>query len=76
MSTAQETTNKAAVRRFDDVVSTGDVEIISKTIDELEGEYRGHPPTGKSVTYDEVLVFRFAGGESKRSGRSSTSSRR
>jgi steroid delta-isomerase-like uncharacterized protein len=121
MSTAQETSNKATVRRFDDVVSTGDAEVISKTIDELvepdvlihtplpiqatgaqalkqvwamllrglpdlhvavedviaegdkvvcrntvtgthRGEYRGLPPTGKSVTYDEIFVFRFAGG--------------
>jgi hypothetical protein len=35
MSTAQEASNKATVRRFDDVVSTGDAEVISKTIDEL-----------------------------------------
>ena len=35
MSTARETSNKATVRRFDDVVSTGDAEVISKTIDEL-----------------------------------------
>jgi steroid delta-isomerase-like uncharacterized protein len=121
MSTAQETSNKATVRRFDDVVSTGDAGVISKTIDELvepdvlihmpfpiqatgaqalkqvwamllrglpdlhvavedviaegdkvvsrntvtgthQGEYRGLPPTGKSVTYNEVFIFRFAGG--------------
>jgi hypothetical protein len=35
MATAQEASNKATVRRFDDVVSTGDAEVISKTIDEL-----------------------------------------
>ena len=121
MSTAQETSNKATVRRFDDVVSTGDAEVISKTIDELvepdvlihmplpiqatgaqalkqvwamllrglpdlhvavedviaegdkvvcrntvtgthRGEYMGVPPTGKSVTYNEIFIFRFAGG--------------
>ncbi len=121
MSTAQEATNKATVRRFDDVVSTGDAEVISKTIDELvapdvlihmplpiqatgaqalkqvwamllrglpdlhvaiedliaegdkvvsrntvtgthRGEYRGVPPTGKSITYNEIFIFRFAGG--------------
>jgi steroid delta-isomerase-like uncharacterized protein len=121
MSTAQETSNKATVRRFDDVVSTGDAEVISKTIDELvepdvlihmplpiqatgaqalkqvwamllrglpdlhvavedviaegdkvvsrntvtgthQGEYRGLPPTGKSVTYNEIFIVRFAGG--------------
>jgi steroid delta-isomerase-like uncharacterized protein len=121
MSTAEETSNKATVRRFDDVVSTGDAEVIAKTIDELvepdvlihmplpiqatgaqalkhvwamllrglpdlhvaiedviaegdkvvsrntvtgthQGEYRGLPPTGKSVTYNEIFIFRFAGG--------------
>jgi hypothetical protein len=135
MSTAQETSNKATVRRFDDVVSTGDAEVISKTIDELvepdvlihmplpiqatgaqalkqvwamllrglpdlhvavedviaegdkvvsrntvtgthQGEYRGLPPTGKSVTYNEILIFALPAGESRRSGGSSTSSRR
>ena len=121
MSTAQETSNKATVKRFDDVVSTGDAEVISKTIDELvepdvlihmplpiqatgaqalkqvwamllrglpdlhvavedviaegdkvvsrntvtgthQGEYMGLPPTGKSITYNEIFIFRFAGG--------------
>ena len=121
MSTAQEATNKATVRRFDDVVSTGDAEVISKTINEVvapdvlihmplpiqatgaqalkqvwamllrglpdlhvaiedliaegdkvvsrntvtgthRGEYRGVPPTGKSITYNEIFIFRFAGG--------------
>jgi steroid delta-isomerase-like uncharacterized protein len=121
MSTAEETTNKATVRRFNDVVSTGDAEVISKTIDELvkpdvlihvpvpsqatgaqalkhvwamllrglpdidvtiedliaegdkvvsrntvtgthQGEYRGLPPTGESITYNEIFIFRFANG--------------
>jgi steroid delta-isomerase-like uncharacterized protein len=121
MSTAEEASNKATVRRFDDVVSTGDAEFISKTIDELvepdvlihvpvpsqatgaqalkqvwamllrglpdidvtiedviaegdkvvsrntvtgthQGEYRGLPPTGKSITYNEIFIFRFANG--------------
>ena len=26
------------------------------------GEYMGIPPTGKSVTYNEIFIFRFAGG--------------
>jgi steroid delta-isomerase-like uncharacterized protein len=26
------------------------------------GEYMGLPPTGKSVVYDEIFVFRFEGG--------------
>jgi predicted ester cyclase len=121
MSTAQETSNKATFRRFLDATNTGDVELISKTIDELvepnalirtplpieatgaqlakevfgrllraypdlhitvedlieegdklvsrntvtgthQGEYMGLPPTGKSVTYNEIFIARFAGG--------------
>jgi predicted ester cyclase len=121
MSTAQETSNKATFRRFHDATNTRDVELISKTIDELvernavihtplpiqatgaqllkevfgrllraypdlhiavedlieegdkivsrntvtgthQGEYMGLPPTGRSVTYNEILIVRFAGG--------------
>jgi predicted ester cyclase len=35
MSTAQETSNKATVRRFCDASNTGDAELMSKMIDEL-----------------------------------------
>jgi predicted ester cyclase len=35
MSTAEETRNKATFKRFDDAVNSGDVELISQTIDEL-----------------------------------------
>jgi len=35
MATAQETSNKATFIRFQDAVSTGDAEVIPKTIDEL-----------------------------------------
>jgi hypothetical protein len=35
MATAQEASNKAMFSRFQDAVSTGDAEVISKTIDEL-----------------------------------------
>ena len=35
MSTDQETSNKATVRRFCDAINTGDAELISKTIDEV-----------------------------------------
>jgi hypothetical protein len=38
MSTAHTTTNKATLRRFQPAMNTGDVETISKTIDETEGE--------------------------------------
>jgi steroid delta-isomerase-like uncharacterized protein len=26
------------------------------------GEYMGRPPTGKTVTYEEIIILRFAGG--------------
>ena len=121
MSTAQATSNEATLRRFQDAINTGDLEYISKTIDEVvepdvlirtplpvaatgaqalkegfgrlhrafpdlhitiedviaegdkvvarntvtgthQGEYMGLSPTGKSVTYNEIFIFRFAGG--------------
>ena len=121
MSVAQETSNRAAIRRFCDAANTGDVKFISKTIDELvapdavvrtpllteatgaqklkevfarlhqafpdlhstiedlieegdkvvfrntvtgtnHGEHMGIPPTGKTVTYNEIFIARFANG--------------
>jgi steroid delta-isomerase-like uncharacterized protein len=121
MSTAQATTNEATLTRFQDVINTGDIECISKTIDEVvepdvlirtplpvgatgaqalkegfgrlhrafpdlhitvedmiaegdkvvarntvtgthQGEYMGLPPTGKSVAYNEIFIFRFVNG--------------
>jgi steroid delta-isomerase-like uncharacterized protein len=35
MSTAQETSNKAAFQRLQDAINTGDAELISQTIDEV-----------------------------------------
>jgi hypothetical protein len=29
---------------------------------ESQGEYLGLPPTGKSVTYGEIIIFRFVNG--------------
>jgi hypothetical protein len=56
MSTAQETSNKATVRRFDDVVSTGDAEVISKTIDELvEPDVLIHMPLRIQATGAQAL---------------------
>lgn len=113
--------NKASFERLTEVVNTGDVELIGKTIDEVfeadvqiatplpveatgaealkqvwrlllrafpdlhvtvedlvgegdklvarntvtgtqRGEYMGRPPTGRSVTYGEIFVLRFANG--------------
>ncbi|MGA7671173.1 MAG: ester cyclase [Nitrolancea sp.] len=121
MSTVQEQSNKATFTRFQEIVSSGDWELISETIDEVvesdalirtplpieatgaellkqvfgrlhrafpdlhvtiedliaegdkvvarntvtgthRGEYMGLPPTGKPITYNEIFIFRFAGG--------------
>jgi steroid delta-isomerase-like uncharacterized protein len=121
MPTNEAARNKATFRRFHDAVNSGDVELISKVIDELvepdalirtplplgvtgadalkhiwtvllqafpdlhlavedmiaegdkvvvrntvtgthQGEYMGVPPTGKSVTYNEIFIFRFVNG--------------
>ncbi len=121
MSAAEETSNKATIRRFQHAMNTGDADLISETIDELvepdavirtplpieatgaqalkevfgklhgaysdlhvtiealiaegdkvvsrnsvtgthQGEYMGLAPTGRSVTYNEIFIFRLAGG--------------
>ncbi|MFI0809358.1 ester cyclase [Streptomyces echinatus] len=121
MATDQAARNKAVFGRLHDAVGTGDMETVSKTIDEVVdpevvfhtplpmgttglralkdvwevllrafpdlrvvvedtvaegdkvvfrntvtgthlGEYRGLPPTGRSVRYSEIFVFRFAAG--------------
>ena len=49
MSTDHET-NKAAVRRFHDATNTGDLELIARTIDELDAQIRwanGERPPGR-----------------------------
>ncbi|MEU7858601.1 ester cyclase [Nonomuraea sp. NPDC049141] len=122
MSAGQEVRNKETYHRFHDAVNSGDLEIISKAIDEFihpdgrfhtaeptdttavqaqkriwavllrafpdihvtmedlladgdkivarqtvtgtnSGEYRGMPPTGRSVTYQEIFIARFADGQ-------------
>ena len=121
MSTNQAPSNKATLTRFQEAASSGDWELISKTIDEVvdphalirtplpikaagaellkevfarlhrafpdlhitvedliaegdkvvvrntvtgthQGEYMGLPPTGKSITYNEIFICRFASG--------------
>jgi len=118
---SQETRNKATFSRFHDAVNSGDVDLISKTIDETvdpnllfhapvpngmtgvqalkqvwvtllhafpdlhvaiedvvaegdkvvhrntvtgthQGEYRGVAPTGRTITYNEIFIFRFTDG--------------
>ena len=121
MPSDQATRNKATLTRFQEALSSGDWELISKTIDEVvepdalirtplpieatgaellkevfarlhrafpdlhitvedliaegdkvvardtvtgthQGEYMGLPPTGKSITYSEIFIARFADG--------------
>jgi hypothetical protein len=51
MSTAQEASNKATLSRFQDAVSSGDAEVISKTIDELvEPDVLVHMPVPIEAT--------------------------
>jgi predicted ester cyclase len=125
MSTAQQTSCKAAVRRFIDAANTGDAELLSETIDELVepdalirtplpieatgaelvqevfarllraypdlhitiedlveeedkvvscnmvtgthlGQSMGIPPTGKSVTYNEIFIAPLRGRPNRR----------
>lgn len=61
MSTAQETSNKAAVRRFHDATTAGDAELISKTIDELvEPDAVIHTPLPIEATGAQRLKEVFA----------------
>ncbi|MEO3858200.1 ester cyclase [Acrocarpospora sp. B8E8] len=47
----------------EDVIAEGDKVVFRNTVTGThQGEYRGLPPTGKSVTYHEIFIFRFAGG--------------
>jgi predicted ester cyclase len=56
MSTAQEASSKATLRRFEDAVSTGDTEVISKTLDELvEPNMLIHAPVPAGATGAQAL---------------------
>jgi steroid delta-isomerase-like uncharacterized protein len=47
----------------DDVIAEGDKVVGRNTVTGThQGEYMGLPPTGKSITYNEIFIFRFAGG--------------
>jgi hypothetical protein len=47
----------------EDAIAEGDKVVFRNTVTGThEGEYRGLPPTGKSVTYQEIFIVRFAGG--------------
>jgi steroid delta-isomerase-like uncharacterized protein len=47
---------------IEDLVEEGDKVVSRNTVTGThQGEYMGIPPTRKSVTYNEIFIFRFAG---------------
>jgi steroid delta-isomerase-like uncharacterized protein len=47
----------------EDVIAEGDKVVCRNTVTGIhQGGYRGLPPTGKSVTWNEIFIVRFAGG--------------
>jgi steroid delta-isomerase-like uncharacterized protein len=47
----------------DDVIAEGDKIVARNTVTGThQGEFMGVGPTGKSVTYNEIFIFRFADG--------------
>lgn len=47
----------------EDVIAEGDKIVSRNTVTGThQGEYMGRPPTGRSVTYNEIFIFRFADG--------------
>jgi steroid delta-isomerase-like uncharacterized protein len=48
---------------IEDLVEEGDKVVMRNTVTGTHrGEYMGLTPTGRSVTYNEIFIFRFAGG--------------
>jgi steroid delta-isomerase-like uncharacterized protein len=47
----------------EDLIAEGDKVVGRTTVTGThQGEYMGVPPTGKSVTYNEIFIFRFVNG--------------
>jgi steroid delta-isomerase-like uncharacterized protein len=47
----------------EDVIAEGDKVVCRNVVTGThQGEYMGLPPTGRSVTYNEIFIFRFEGG--------------
>jgi steroid delta-isomerase-like uncharacterized protein len=47
----------------EDMIAEGDKVVFRNTVTGTHlGEYRGLPPTGRSVTYNEIFIVRFANG--------------
>ena len=49
--------------RVEDLIAEGD-KLVSRNVvtGTQHGEYMGIPPTGRSVTYNEIFIVRFEGG--------------
>jgi steroid delta-isomerase-like uncharacterized protein len=48
----------------EDVIEEGDKVVSRNTVTGTHhGEYMGIPPTGKSITYNEIFIARIAGGQ-------------
>jgi steroid delta-isomerase-like uncharacterized protein len=47
----------------EDLIAEGD-KVVGRTVvtGTHHGEYMGHSPTGKSITYNEIFIFRFVDG--------------
>jgi predicted ester cyclase len=49
--------------QVEDLIAEGDKVVSRNTVTGThQGEYMGLQPTGKSVTYDEIFIFRLANG--------------
>ena len=47
----------------EDVIAEGDKVVARNTVTGThQGEYLGLPPTGRSIAYNEIFIFRFANG--------------
>ncbi|MYW62992.1 ester cyclase [Streptomyces sp. SID8379] len=47
----------------EETIAQADKVVVRNTVTGTHlGEYRGRPATGKSVSYREIFIFRFAGG--------------
>lgn len=47
----------------EDLIAEGDKVVARNSVTGTQrGEYLGRPPTGKSINYNEIFIFRFAGG--------------
>jgi hypothetical protein len=47
----------------EDVIAEGDKIVTRNTVTGThQGDFMGRPPSGKSVSYNEIFIFRFVGG--------------